>query len=191
MLGARVQREAILDLQQPPQAPAGEVGAGGQGDVSELRGRVYADDGEERALATRQVQEEERCQLRDRRQHQQKPRGHSALDPKGSLDLHDTIILVARGNTPAAKNRIFFFHFSCFLFRAFVQIFSMAIFKPQGCLSLPGENCIYSAWGSTARWGFISWKEREIPQRMGERVVRFQRLYHSVATGHWEQERIG
>ncbi len=58
VLGARMQRAAVFNIQQPPQAPAGKVRAGVQGELSQVRRRVYADDSEERSPPARQMQEE-------------------------------------------------------------------------------------------------------------------------------------
>jgi len=58
VLGARVQRAAVLNIQQPPQAPARKVGAGVQGELPQVRRRIYANDSEERPPPARQMQEE-------------------------------------------------------------------------------------------------------------------------------------
>jgi hypothetical protein len=53
-----MQRPPVLDLQQPSQAPAGKVGASGQGEMPSLWRRIHTDDGQERPYGARQVQEE-------------------------------------------------------------------------------------------------------------------------------------
>lgn len=55
VLGARVQRPRVLDVQQPPATPAREVRGGGQGGVSGVRGGVYAVDGEEYSCCAGEV----------------------------------------------------------------------------------------------------------------------------------------
>ena len=56
VLGARMQRASVFDLQQPAAAPAREERTGRQGVVPQLRRRVHADDGTQRSPAARQVQ---------------------------------------------------------------------------------------------------------------------------------------
>lgn len=56
MLGTRLQRAAILHLQQPAATPTREVGPGRQGRLPQLRRRVYENDGTERSPRPREVQ---------------------------------------------------------------------------------------------------------------------------------------
>jgi hypothetical protein len=56
MLGTRLQRTAVLDLQQLATTPAREVGPGRQGHVPQLPRRIHQDYSAKRPLAPRQVQ---------------------------------------------------------------------------------------------------------------------------------------
>ena len=56
VLGPRLQRPPVLDLQQPATTPAREVGDRGQVDVPAVWGRVHSDDGAQRAPGARQMQ---------------------------------------------------------------------------------------------------------------------------------------
>lgn len=59
MLGARVQRSPILDLQQPPSPSTGEVWPGHQGELPGLWGRVHQDNCTEWSPLAPKVQAEE------------------------------------------------------------------------------------------------------------------------------------
>jgi len=144
-----VQRPAILNIQQPSQAPTGKVRASDKSELPQLRRRIYTNDGEERPPAARQVQEEG-LQLKGRMTAPRREGNHPIS--RISERFYNTTFSHPRQPELSPSTPLFFF-FSLFFF-----ILSDAMYKfcTETCSGRVASilflgGCIYSVWCSITR----------------------------------------